>query len=216
MPVGIDARRITKRESDRRLEPRPIPLRIDRGKVEQAILEHRPAALDADVARLRLGHVDRFDPARVRRQHGRERALHAGRLRVSEHRASQLVRTTLGDDADDTACRLAVLSFVACRLDLDFLDEVERHAGSERAEHDRVGAEGAVSGIGDIDTVDDVLIFKAAGAAHGRIGSAGTAAAADAGREIQRVAEAPLDGHAGEHLAVDVRSDRRTGYIHDR
>ena len=56
-------------------------------------------------------------------------------------------------------------SFVARRLDLDFLDEVERHAGSERAEHDGVGAEGAISRIGDIDAVDDVLIFKAAGAA---------------------------------------------------
>ena len=108
------------------------------------------------------------------------------------------------------------MRFVPGGLDLDLLDEVERHPGTERAEHYRIGPERAVSGIRDVDAIDDVLVLQSAGTAYGRVRPASPAAAADSRREVERVPQRSLHGHPGEHLAVDVRSHGRTGYIHDR
>ena len=87
-------------------------------------------------------------------------ALEAVRPEVAEQAAAQLVRAALGDDVDDAAGRLAELGLVAAGLHLHFLDEVERQAVAERAEHDRVRPERAVAAVRDVHAVDDVLFSR--------------------------------------------------------
>ena len=188
-----------------------LPLRVDRAEEEHAIRHDRTAGLDAAVAHAGLGHVDGAI-------HGRDlvvRALEGLRTEVPEHAASQRVRSALRDDVDDAARGLAELRFVSARLHLCLLDEVERHAVAERTEDDRVGAERAVAGVGDVDAVDDVLILEAAAAGHRWVGVSDLAAAADAGREVQRVAETPADRDPLQHVAVEHRAGCRRRRVDD-
>ena len=115
------------------------------------------------------------------------------RTRVAEGAALEVVRAALGHNVDHAAGRLAELRFVAAGLHLDFLHEVVRRAVAERAEHDRVRSQRAIAAVGDVHAVHDVLVLEAARSSDRRIGDAHTAASADAGRQIERVAEAPPD-----------------------
>ena len=124
-----------------RRERARLPRRVDGAEEEQPDSGRREAAFDAGVGAALADGVH----GAVRRLVDLVAALELRRLEVTEHRSAQVVGPALGDDVDDAAHRLAELRFVAAGLDLDFLHEVERRAGAERAEDDRVGADRAVA-----------------------------------------------------------------------
>ena len=130
-------------------------------------------------------------------------ALGPVRTGVTKHRPAQVVAAALGDDVDDTAGGLTELGLVAAGLHLHFLDEIKRRGVAERSENDRIRPERAVALVGYVDAVDHVLVIETAAAGNRRVGGAGGAGAADAWREIQRVADAAADRNPLQHVAVD-------------
>ena len=86
--------------------------------------------------------------------------LLAGRLErrpVHEDRSVELVTARLGDDVHDAAGGAAVLGLVSARLDVDLLDEILDEGRAERA----------VSRIGNVDAIDDVVLLGASRSVHG-------------------------------------------------
>ena len=184
----------------RRDERVRLPLRIDRAEEEQAVADGsgRPPWRPTSLSRDRDGVDGALDAL-----HGVVVGFEAERPGIAERAALERIRAALGDDVDHAAGGLAELRFVAARLDLHFLHEVERRAVAERAEDDRVRPERAVAAVGDVHAVDDVLVLEAARSADRRIGDAHAAAGADARREIERVAEATADRQPRQCGAVE-------------
>ena len=72
----------------------------------------------------------------------------------------QLRAAGLGDDLQHAAIHAAVLRLIGCGLHLDFLDEGQIDACSERTIDRAEYAEAAVTGVVQHDAVDQVEIFK--------------------------------------------------------
>src|SRR4030095_10873531 len=98
-------------------------------------------------------------------------------------------------------------------LHLIFLHEIEWRAVTQRAEDNGIRPECAIPAVGDVHAVDDVLVFETARSLNRRIRDADIAAAAHAGREIERVADPTSDRKSGECGAVEIRADRCAGRI---
>ena len=156
--VAIDAAERPQRKSLWGFERPRLPLRIDRTEHEQAVTENRCANSGASVAQSRR---DRIHGALDALQ-GVVGRLERVRTRVAENAALQLVRARLCYDVDHAARRLPELRLVAAGLYLDFLHEIVRRAAAERAEHDRVRPQRAVTAVGNVHTVYDVLVLEAA------------------------------------------------------
>ena len=135
------------------------------------------------------------------------------RLRVAEHRSPQLVRAALGDDVDDAAGGLAELGLVAARLHLNFLDEVVRRGVAERAERARIGPQTAVTGVGDVRAVNDVLVLETGAAGDRGVRLAGRAGTADARRQIERLRERAAHRDLVQLRGIEVRADRGGGRV---
>ena len=102
-------------------------------------------------------------------------------------------------------------------LHLRFLDEIERQTVAEGSEHDRVRPERAVAAVRDVHAVDDVTVLEAAAAGNRRVRLANLTAAADAGREVERVTESAAHRNAVQELAVERGPDcRGRGVDHGR
>ena len=210
-PLPVHEAEIFEREPRRRLQLTRVERGIEGAEDEQAIGDDRTAGLDAEIGLLVLAELHGAVQALVSLR-GR---LQERRPRIAERGAAEPVAAALGDDVDHAPHRLPVLRLVAAGLHLHFLDEVERRGVAERAEDDRVAAQRAVPLIGDVHPVDDVLVVEAGAARDGRVGTADAAAAADAGGQIDRVAEAATDGHALQQIAGQHRAGGGGGGVHD-
>ena len=124
---AVEAILVEKREAFRRLERSGLPLRIDGAEEEHAIPDDRSSALYPCIVYLRRQRLD----GPVLRLVLLPRAFESRRARVRERGPVKGVRAALGDDIHDAAHRLAELGFVAAALDLDLLEEIERHGGAE-------------------------------------------------------------------------------------
>src|SRR6266478_5193562 len=89
---------------------------------------------------------------------------------VGAYTTVKFVAAGLGDDLHHTARRLAVLGFVATRFYIDFLDEREIDAGSERQVISRENPNTAKSSIGDVDAIGHVLVFQPTASRNGGVG----------------------------------------------
>ena len=201
---AIDVPEAQQRKVLRRLERSRFARRIDGPEEKDVILDEGSTALDAAVVVVRAERLDRP----VGRLDLGPCALEVRGPIVPEQGTSQLVRTALGHDVDDAAGRLAEFRPIPGRLDLDVFDEVERGRVAERTENNRVGAERPVAPVRDVDAVDHVLVLEPGAARHGGVRLTHGAAAADAGRKVQRVADAPADRHALQKVTRDHRSGR--------
>jgi hypothetical protein len=219
-PFAIDLAERRQRKFRRRGERARLVLLIDRPEEEQPIGDDASAHAGAVVVIILPLRVD----GAVRRVQLLPSRFESARFEIAEQRSAIGVRAALRHDVDDAARRLAELRFEAGRLHLRLLDEVGGDAGAERSEHDRVGADAAVAGVRDVDAVDDVGVFEAAGAADRRIGFADAAAVADAGQQIQRIGEVASDRKHLDDIAADDAADGggrgvddgwRTLHLHD-
>src|SRR5690242_15540048 len=115
--------------------------------------------------------------------------------RVEADASLELVGARLDDGVQDAAEGLAELRLEPAGLDLDLVEEVAGHSRAQGAVGDVVGADAAVSGVGDVDPVDEVGVLQARGSADGEVAGPGAAAADDAGRRQEEVAVVAADGN---------------------
>ena len=113
------------------------------------------------------------------------------------------VRAALGDDIHDPAHRLAELGLVPAGLDLDFLEEVERHGVAERPVDNRVGTQRAESLIRDVHAVDHVLVIETAASGNRRVLPSDGSGVAHARRHVGDIADPPQSRHGAHEVAVD-------------
>src|SRR5207245_7506586 len=137
------------------------------------------------------------------------RAVEPGGARVPGHASFEIVSPGLDNRIDDPAQGLPVLCLEAARFDLDLVEELARHAGSERAVDDVVGADASEARIGDVDAVDQVGILEACRAPDRVIPLAGPEAADHPGRYGVGIGDcaAAADG-VGDLVVFEVRAAR--------
>jgi len=194
--------------------PVGVPLGIESDVEEEPVLPHVAAQVGAHVEALGshefgvlLLTVDvRFLAA----------GLPAGGLAIEIHAAVELVGAALGDDVDHAAGALAVFGLEAALLDLDFLHEVEGHAGAERAVDAGVGAHRAVAGVGDVHAVHDVVVLQAGGTANGRVVGAQRPAVAHAGGHAEQGGEVALHRDVQVEVLGEVGAHGGGGGVHQR
>src|SRR5262249_53301257 len=93
--------------------------------------------------------------------------------------------------------------------------EIVRRAVAKRTKHNRIRPQGAVSTVGDVDAVDDVLILETARSSDRWIGDADIAGAYTRS-EVKCVAEAPPDRQARECAAIEPGANRRARRVDRR
>ena len=87
------------------------------------------------------------------------------RGRVPGDAPLEVVGPRLDDGVDDPAEGLPVLRFETAGLDLDLVQELAGHAGTQGAVHDVVRADSPEPGVGDVHAVDQVGVLQAGRAA---------------------------------------------------
>src|SRR5207249_2882668 len=118
------------------------------------------------------------------------------------------VRAGLDDGVQHASQSLAELRLESPRLDLHLIQEIARDSRPEGAINDVVGADTAVSRIGDVDSVDQIGILQPGGSAYGKIAGSRPSAAHDSRRRQEEIAVVSGDGDgSGEIAHLDVRAD---------
>src|SRR5215471_18383877 len=159
------------------------PVRLHVGWIEAAIeeqlvLEDIAAQVTAEIVTAGAHNASAWTSQQ--RISIRASGLQPVRLEVGVGGTMKLVAAALGDNVDHSAESFAVLRFKAAGLDLHLLDEVEVYTTAQRPEIHSVGAEAAISRVGYVRAVDDVLILQAGSAVDRRIRHSRAAPVCDA------------------------------------
>jgi hypothetical protein len=178
--------------------------------VHAVVRSEKPEAVLQDEAAQRRAVVVPLEPdggSLGRLPHVAVGGLQAIVVEIAEDIAVESVAARLRDHVDDAAGGAAVLGFIASRLDVDLLDELEV----------QLLALDSVLHVGRVDAVDEVGVLGARGAVDGQTRLVAVGVVRRGARhDLNDRGIVPARGQALDRALADVGADRRRGRVDHR